>query len=147
VKRLRQRPLPHRTFTAFLAALFGVLPVVSALHMAEVPHIYSPEHRHFHEIVIVEEGGALDGHAASIEPLPSDATNHLRSLHVRVGLYQIDCPLANVTLRNCLLVGGEILLSEPAPLASRHDQPPLLPSHAARVIALAPKHSPPLAGS
>jgi len=113
----------------------ALLPFISAVHMALVPHVYSPEHRHFHEVVTSGQVDPVEDAApatASITARPS------ASLLTTIE----ECPLCDLALRQ-----GAVLSQWTFPKRfDRSTQSAFLffSIHAVwPVLDRAPKHSPP----
>lgn len=119
-----------------LALWIALLPLISAVHMALVPHVYSAEHRHFHEVVTTGQAGPVEDTAPGTASYTSGSpASQLSSLE--------ECPLCNLALRQGAVFS---LGTFPEPVdrpvqsflrfSSIHLSWP--------VIFRAPKHSPPL---
>ena len=132
--RKPQKSLPG-VLTFSLALWIGLLPLFSALHLAMVPHVYSTEHRHLHEVVTVGAATPVedtDRETASI--FDQSATSSLTTLE--------ECPFADLAIRQGMVTSRwslPNLFDSPArdalPFSSTHISWP--------VLHRAPKHSPP----
>ena len=133
-----------RFSTALLAISFGAMPLLSSVHLAMVPHVYSVEHRHYHEIVTVfENGRSADWPGRGMQP-PAGPAGQLRGWSPEIFVEQVECPLANQTLRDEMLQAAGVHLPGDTPAGDR-----LVVCRKHRgfyppVLWLAPKHSPPL---
>lgn len=121
--------------TFSLALWIGLLPLFSALHLAMVPHVYCPEHRHMHEVVTAGEvAPAEDIGRATASVFGHSSTSSLTTLE--------ECPFADLAIRQGVV-------------ASRWLLPNLFDSSARQsflfssvhilwpILDQAPKHSPP----
>ena len=134
---------PHKSLpgalTLSLALWIALLPFISAIHMAWVPHIYSTEHRHFHEVVI-------SGQADPVEDCVEDAAPATASIVARSSASLLtsieECLLCDLALRH-----GAVFSQCVFPELFDHQIQfvfPLYSTHAAwPVLYRAPKHSPP----
>ena len=134
--RLRKlnRRLPG-VLTVSLALWIALLPLISAVHMALVPHVYSTEHRHFHEVV---NSGKVDpvkdtGRATACFVAESPAAS-LTSIE--------ECPLVDLALRQGL-VGTQSLFLTPNNCVTQSSLPLPTTNSSWSVLFRAPKHSPP----
>ncbi len=130
---------PHKSLPgalAFSLALWiGLLPLISAVHMALVPHVYSTEHRHFHEVVISGQGDPVeDTSPATASIMAQSSASLLTSIE--------ECPLCDLALRQGAIFSQCIfpklfdrLIQNVSSLRSTHAAWP--------VLYRAPKHSPP----
>jgi len=134
--RLRKlnRRLPG-VLTASLALWIALLPLISAVHMAVVPHVYSAEHRHFHEVVTSGEVDPVEDtdRAAACIVAQSPAAS-LTSIE--------ECPLVDLALRQGL-VGTQSLFLTPNDCVTQASFPIPTASSSWPVLYRAPKHSPP----
>ena len=126
---------PTGALTFSLALWIGLLPFFSAVHMAMVPHVYSTEHRHFHEVVISGQGDPVeDTSSATASIMARSSASLLTSIE--------ECPLCDLALRQGAIFSQCIfpklfdrLIQNVFSLRSIHTAWP--------VLYRAPKHSPP----
>jgi hypothetical protein len=119
--------------TTSLAVWIALLPLISSIHMALVPHVYSTEHRHFHEVVTTGDvESSNDPSTASLVARSSAAS--LTSIE--------ECPLCDLALRQGAVFSqcvfpklSDSLIQNVFPISSGHITRP--------VLFRAPKHSPP----
>jgi hypothetical protein len=118
-----------------LALWIGLLPLFSSLHLAMVPHVYSAEHRHLHEVVTVGEAApAEDTDRATASIFDQSATYSLTTLE--------ECPFIDLAIRQGMITSRwlppdlvDSIARQPFPFSSTHVSWP--------VLYRAPKHSPP----
>lgn len=118
-----------------LALWLALLPFISAVHMAMMPHVYSSEHRHFHEVV-------TNGRAEPVEDdVPGTASFTKRSSASLLTTIN-ECSLCNLALRQ-----GAFFSRSTLPELADHpteNSPQFFSIHVTwPVIYRAPKHSPP----
>ena len=121
--------------TASLALWIALLPLISAVHMAMVPHVYSREHSHFHEVVTSGKIVPVDG--------PNPATACIVAHSSASLLTSIEeCPLCDLALRQGAVFSQRVfpklsdsLIQDVSPPCGTHTDWP--------VLYRAPKHSPP----
>jgi hypothetical protein len=143
--RAKKRTRRPRSIATVLIVLLGTLPVISAIHLARVPHVYSSEHRHFHEVVIQGRPVADSNDKTDIQS--RDGAAQFKATSAGLKVYLVDCPLANVTLRNDLLKSAQALPTQSASLFSLPIQRAVVRVLSEQVLSVAPKHSPPALSS
>jgi len=118
-----------------LALWLALLPFISAVHMAMVPHVYSAEHRHFHEV-------ATNGRVEPVEDDVSGTASYTERSSASLLTTINECSLCNLALRQ-----GAFFLRSTLPELVDHpaeNSPQFFSIHVTRlVIYRAPKHSPP----
>lgn len=118
-----------------LALWLGVLPLLSALHLAMVPHVFCPEHRHLHEVVVPDRQAAR---------APYRATDSTYSRESPFGLAQLrECPFLDPGLRLGVAPWQCLLPQNPLDSEHRTGYPYRGPGSSRTVLTRAPKHSPP----
>lgn len=118
-----------------LALWICLLPLFSAIHLAMVPHVYCPEHRHLHEVVSVGKAApAEDTGRATASIFGHSSTSSLTTLE--------ECPFADLAIRQGVITSRWLLPNlfdssarQPFPFSNVHILWPILDR--------APKHSPP----
>ncbi len=131
-----------RVLTVLLAVVFGGLPNLSALHLTQIAHVYSSDHRHFHELVVSSGRGQ--------RPLAADTGTAaepgagLRGTTALVSVLEEECPLANAGLRNDWHSGALVapVCAHTTWTAAAATRQPLYCD--TLCLVRAPKHSPPL---
>jgi hypothetical protein len=104
--------------------------------MGLMPHVYSAEHRHFHEVVTTGQADPIeDSDRATASFVARSSAASLTTIE--------ECPLCDLALRQ-----GAVFSQCAFPRLSDnpiHNVFPLNSAHVTRpVLYLAPKHSPPL---
>ena len=121
--------------TASLALWIALLPLISAVHMAMVPHVYSTEHRHFHEVVT----------SGKVDPV-EDADRAIASFVAQSSAASLtsieECPLVDLALRQGLVTTRSLLLT-PNDRVTQPNLPLPTANTSWPVLYRAPKHSPP----
>jgi len=124
-----------KNLVLILVLVFGTLPVVSALHLASVVHVYSAETREFSE-VRTTIGSAVG--PASSSRVPNSFQDRASDTCLEV------CPLANVSLCSGMLDTGHGAFSVPTGVVFFSTLRPVFQPYAESILFQAPKHSPPL---
>ncbi len=133
-----------KLLTVLLAVAFGGLPNLSALHLTQVAHVYSSDHRHFHELVISSGPGRGQHPLAAATGTAEEPGTALRATTALVSVREVECPLANAGLRNDWLASAVAAPVFTQPIWTAAGAP-RLPLHCdALCLVRAPKHSPPL---
>jgi hypothetical protein len=129
-----KRSLPG-ALAVSLALWIALLPFISAIHMALVPHVYSTEHRHFHEVVTSGQGDPVEDAAPATASIAAQSpASLLTSIE--------ECSFADLAIRQGVVASGWLppglfrnLAQQSSPFSSIHILWPILHR--------APKHSPP----
>jgi hypothetical protein len=131
-----------KLLTVLLAVALGGLPSLSALHLTQVAHVYSSEHRHFHELVASSGRGQRP--LAATTRAAAEPGAGLRDATALVSVLEVECPLANAGLRNDCHADAVAAPDFAHPVWTAVAAP-RLPLHCdALCLVRAPKHSPPL---
>jgi hypothetical protein len=143
MKACQQHSSPDKaSISVLLAGWIAVLPFLTTLHLAMVPHVFCPEHGHLHEIVREDGRPAPRVRTGSQSP----ATSLIPRTH-RWTTQAAECPFADLALRQ----GAAVPRPVPAvrPMASGSLLPVFFPDGvvALEALSLAPKHSPPALAS
>lgn len=121
---------------ASLALWITLLPFISSVHMALVPHVYSTEHRHFHEVVTPEDANPTeDTDRATASFVAQSPAPFLTSIE--------ECPLCDLALRQSLVTAPSPILA-PNDCVAQSNFPAGTITACWPVLYRAPKHSPPL---
>ena len=131
-----------KLLTVLLAVVFGGLPSLSALHLTQVAHVYSSDHRHFHELVALSGRGQHPLAAAT--GTAAEPGTGLRATTALVSVREVECPLANAGLRNDWLASAVAAPVFTQPIWTAAAAPRLSLHCDALCLVRAPKHSPPL---
>lgn len=135
---------PFKLSSVFLAISLVLLPALSTIHLVMVPHVYSVDHRHFHEIVTVFENGHAADCSAERTGVPVEPTGDLRPWSAELRVLEIECLLANLSLRNESLPSATVTFSGTTPAAGRLVAGGNHLGFSPPALRMAPKHSPPL---
>ena len=133
--RLSRASLPG-ALSFSLALWIALLPLFSSIHMALVPHVYSTEHHHFHEVV-------ADGNLVPAEETERTTASFAARSSAASSTSIAECPLCDLALRQGLVAALNSLMS-PCDCITHRSLPPATVGISWLVLFRAPKHSPPL---
>ena len=119
-----------------LALWIALLPFLSDVHMAQVPHVYCAEHGHFHEVVA---SGRVEPAEDTTPSNPSRVAQSSASMLASIE----ECPLCDLALRQGAVFSQRFIPALFGHLA--HNTFQTYDIHTSwPVLHRAPKHSPPL---
>lgn len=125
-----------------MAIWWGVLPVLSPLHLAfsTHPHLYCKDHQRYEDLA-----PKTDSHAAHLsEPSSDSESKILFGMSTAVADSHIDCPLSNLLLHYFAISSDDASSVVLFDTASGRDKYLSLATPVTSILAIAPKHSPPL---
>ena len=126
-----------RVLVVALALWISVLPSLSAIHLALIPHVFSPALQRFEEITVSAEYIRNQDRPAVPDPaIPATEPDYSLTS-------SFDCPLANLALRDGMILSGPASSEQPLAGDSGNICPGTRPLLSDSPLSNAPKHSPP----
>ena len=133
----------RRIWAGSLSVVFATLPLFSAIHLAQEIHVYSPEHRHFHEVAIEWKNGQGHDPLNDRDPVRGASEGQVDETPGDLLVYEIECLLANVLQRSNLVSTIRSPSQRSDLVVCLETWQDTSEPFAQSIIAVAPKQSPP----